>query len=66
VEQALSPGRSLEIILHQVVPPQPVPRVREGHVEVAGMLMGGGRDDPGMGEVKGCHIPLYWAAEGRR
>ena len=32
---------SLEFFLHQVVPSQPVPRVREGHVEVPGMLMGG-------------------------
>jgi len=31
------------------------------------MLMGGGgRADPGMGEVKGCQIPPYWDAEGRR
>ena len=60
---ALSLGRSLEIFLHQVVPPQPVPRVREGHRGCGDAA--GGRVDPGMGEEKGGHISLYWAAEGR-
>ena len=29
------------------------------------MRLGGGRVDPGMGEVRGGHISLHWVAEGK-